>query len=138
MTAPVAPVPRPTPETEEYWQATARGELVIQRCAACGQHFFYPRSTCPRCASDDVPWVRASGRATLYSYVINHLPVPGFSEDGPYAIAVVELAEGPRMMSSIVGVPATPEELVLDMPLEVTFQQRGDYAIPVFTKASAQ
>jgi uncharacterized OB-fold protein len=67
--------------------------------------------------------------------VINHRPAPGFEDEAPYAIAVVQLAEGPRMMTSLVGVPATPEALVLDMPLHVTFEQRGDVSLPVFTPA---
>jgi uncharacterized OB-fold protein len=87
---------------------------------------------CPACGSRDVVWFTASGRATLYSYVINHRPAPGFEDDAPYAIAVVELDEGPRMMTSIVGLPATPEALELDMPLQVQFERRGDVSLPVF------
>lgn len=126
------PVPQPTPETQPYWDAASRGELRIQRCLACGRHYFYPRPVCPNCGSTEVEWVRASGRATLYSYVINRRPAPGWEEDGPYAIAVVQLEEGPRMMASIVGVDQTPDELVLDMPLVVDFETRGDYRLPVF------
>ena len=81
--------------------------------------------------------VHRQRRATLYSYVINHRPAPGFEDETPYAIAVVQLAEGPRMMTNLVGVPATPEALVLDMPLRVTFEQRGDVCLPVFTPPSA-
>ena len=64
--------------------------------------------------------------------MINHRPARGFEADGPYAIAVVQLAEGPRMMTNLVGVPNTPEDLILDMELQVTFQQRGDVSLPVF------
>ena len=66
------------------------------------------------------------GKATLYSYVINHRPAPGFEKDAPYAIAVVELAEGPRMMTNIVDSEQTPEALPLDMALEVTFEKVSD------------
>jgi uncharacterized OB-fold protein len=79
--------------------------------------------------------VTASGRATLHSYVINHRPARGFEDDGPYAIAVVQLEEGPRMMSNIVGVENTPERLLLDMALEVTFQDRDGVCVPVFRPA---
>lgn len=127
------PVPRPTPETQPFWDGTAAGELRIQRCRACERHYFYPRPSCPRCGSADVEWVRASGRATLYSYVINHRPAPGF--DGSYTIAVVELEEGVRMMTNLVGVRPDPEELVLDMPLRVTFEERGDVHVPLFEPA---
>jgi uncharacterized OB-fold protein len=73
----------------------------------------------------------------LYSYVINHRPAPGFEAEAPYAIAVVQLAEGPRMMTNIVGVPNTPEALELDMPLRVQFEKRGEVTLPVFGPAGA-
>ena len=77
---------------------------------------------------------KASGKATLYSYVIHHRPVPGFTP--PYAIAVVELEEGPRMMTNIVDCPQTPEALVLDMPLEVVFEPQTDsISLPLFRPA---
>ena len=78
---------------------------------------------------------RASGKGRLYSYVIHHRPVPGFTP--PYAIAVVELDEGPRMMTNIVGCPQTPEALELDMPLEVAFEKIDDeIALPLFRPAA--
>jgi hypothetical protein len=133
---PVAkPVPQPTPETRPFWDGTAAGELRIQRCLACRTPYFYPREVCPHCGSTTVEWFTTSGRATLYSYTITHRPAPGFADDVPYAIAVVQLAEGPRMMANIVGVANTPENLVLDMDLEVTFETRGDVALPQFTPA---
>jgi uncharacterized protein len=132
---PAKAVPEPTPETQPFWDGCARGELMLQRCRACGKPYFYPRPICPSCGSTDVEWFTASGQATLYSYVINHRPARGFEADGPYAIAVVELAEGPRMMTNIVGIPNTPEDLVLDMALQVTFEQRGEISLPLFTPA---
>ena len=102
------PVPVPTPETQPFWDGCAAGELRIQRCRTAATPYFYPRPVCPACGSVSVEWFTASGRATLYSYVINHRPAPGFEDDGPYAIAVVQLAEGPRMMTSITGVPEHP------------------------------
>ena len=133
---PDKPVPRPTPETAPYWEGAKRGELVIQACRSCSQHYFYPRPACPHCGSADVEWVRASGRGRLHTYVINHRPAPGFEEDAPYAIAVVELEEGPRLMTNIVGIENTPENLVLDMALEVDFEARGEWSVPVFRPAS--
>jgi len=129
------PEPVPTPETQLFWDGCAAGELRIQRCLDCGKPYFYPRPVCPECGSTNVEWFTASGEATLYSYVINHRPAPGFEDDAPYAIAVVQLAEGPRMMTNLVGVPNTPDELVLDMPLRVTFEQRGEVSLPLFAPA---
>ncbi|OXM72628.1 MULTISPECIES: Zn-ribbon domain-containing OB-fold protein [Amycolatopsis] len=132
------PVPVPTPETQPFFDAAARGELRIQRCLDCGEPFFYPRPCCPFCASASLEWFTTSGRATLYSYTITHRPAPGFEQDVPYAIAVVQLAEGPRMMANIVGIASTPDNLVLDMDLRVTFETRGDVTIPQFTPAGTE
>jgi hypothetical protein len=128
---PRRPKPVPTPETRHFWEGARAGELRLQRCRRCDKAYFPPRPFCPACASDDTEVFRASGRATLYSYVIHQRPVPGF--EAPYAIAVVALAEGPRMMTNLVDVAQTPEALELDMPLEVTFQKLDDeISLPVF------
>lgn len=126
-------LPTPTPETAPYWEGARAGELRIQRCRACAQAYFYPRPYCPQCGSADVEWFVASGRATLASYIISERAAPGF--DAPYAIAIVELEEGPRMMTNIVEVEPTPERLVLDMALEVRFEDRGEITVPVFAPA---
>ena len=126
-------VPRSTPETEPFWEGTAAGELRLQRCAACDAHYFPPRPFCPTCLGDDVAWETVSGKGTLHSYVINHRAAPGF--EPPYAIAVVQLDEGPRMMGNIVNCEQTPEALELDMPLQVTFEQRGDMAVAIWEPA---
>lgn len=133
---PRRPLPEATPETKEFWEGTKRGELRIQRCRACGKAYFYPRPFCPHCSSRDVEWFTASGRGTLYSYVINHRPARGFEDMAPYVIAVVELEEGPRMMTNIVGVEAKPENLPIDMPVQVTFEQESDdITLPLFRPA---
>jgi uncharacterized OB-fold protein len=116
------PLPQATPETQDFWDGLKRGEFRLQRCdtPACGgRPYFPPRPFCPRCGSRDVSAFTASGRGSLHSYVINHRPAPGFEADAPYAIAVVELDEGPRLMTSIVGVEQTPENLPLDMAVEL-------------------
>ena len=130
------PVPIPTPETQHFWDGTQAGELRLQRCEDCSQAYFPPRPFCPVCTSKKVSVFTASGKATLYSYIINERPHPAF--DGPYSIAVVQLEEGPRMMSNIINVPQTPEALVLDMPLEVTFESlKNDISLPYFQPEGA-
>lgn len=126
------PEPCPTPETQPFWDGCAAGELRIPRCRGCTRHFFYPRPDCPHCGSSDVEWVASDGTATLYSYVISHRPAPGFAADVPYVIAVVQLPEGVRMMTNIVGVDPDPERLPLDMPLRVVFEKRGDVSVALF------
>jgi uncharacterized OB-fold protein len=118
MAEPARARPKPTPETRHFWDGTRAGELRLQRCDA----------------SRKVSVFKASGKAKLYSYVIHHRPVPGFTP--PYAIAVVELDEGPRMMSNIVDCPQTPEALELDMELEVAFEKLDDdITLPLFRPA---
>ena len=128
--------PVPTPETKHFWDGTREGELRLQRCDACAKTYFPPRPFCPACGHREVSVVKASGKATLYSYVIHHRKVPGFTP--PYAIAVVELEEGPRMMTNIVECPQTPEALVLDMPLVVSYAKMDDeITLPLFKPAGA-
>jgi uncharacterized OB-fold protein len=128
-------LPKPTPETQHFWDGCKSGELRLQRCIDCSKSYFPPRPFCPNCASRAVEVYRASGEAFLYSYVINHRPRADMGTE-PYAIAVVELAEGPRMMTNIVGCPQTPEALQLDMPLTVTFQPFSEQiALPFFQPA---
>ncbi|MBP8309851.1 MAG: Zn-ribbon domain-containing OB-fold protein [Burkholderiaceae bacterium] len=136
-TAPAKAVPVATPTTKPYWEGTKAGELRLQKCSDCSHHFLYPRIRCPQCGSANTAWVKASGKAKLYSYVINHFPAPGWEGEVPYVIAMVQLAEGPRMMSSLVGIPADPAKLVLDMPLQVMFEARGDMMLPVFQAAGS-
>ena len=126
---------KPTPDTEHYWAAAKNHELALQECQDCQRYFFYPRSQCPFCLGSDVPWRTASGRGTLYSYVIIHQPAPGFEADGAYVVAIVELEEGPRMMANIVGVEADPANLELDMPVRVVFTEQGSLVVPNFQPA---
>ena len=129
------PQPVPTPETLHYWEGTARGELRLQRCRGCQSTYFPPQPFCPACASDDVEIVRASGRGLLYSYVITERAAPGFT--APYVIAVVELEEGPRLLTNIVGIDPDPEVLPLDLPVEVVFETVGEIALPMFRPSNA-
>src|SRR5262249_17504012 len=117
-----------------FGEGSGAGELPLQGWGACQKTYFPPRPFCPACASRDVGVFRASGKGRLYSYVIHHRPVPGFTP--PYAIAVVELDEGPRMMTNIVECPQTPEALGLDMPVEVAFEKMDDeITLPLFRPA---
>ena len=131
-------VPVATPTTQPFWDGTSAGELRLQHCSDCGHHFLYPRIRCPKCGSASTTWVKASGKARLYSYVINHMPAPGWEGETPYVIAMIELQEGPRMLSNLVGVPPDPAKLVLDMPLEVCFEARGNMTLPLFKPAGSQ
>ncbi len=130
---PKRPLPEATPETKEFWDGAKRHELRIQRCRSCGKAYFFPRPFCPFCSSKDVEWFTASGKGKLYSYVINHRAAYGFQDYVPYVIAIVQLDEGPRMMSNIIGIDPTPENLPVDLPVEVTWdEQSDDITLPLF------
>lgn len=129
-------VPHPTPDTAPFWEAAARHELAVPRCRSCRAYVFYPRSHCPSCFGRELDWTQLSGRASLYSYVIVHkAPAPGFT--APYVIAIVDLEEGPRMMTNVVGVEPSPEQLYLDMPLEAVFEEQGATSVPRFCPVGA-
>ncbi|NOT58005.1 MAG: hypothetical protein HOP18_25655 [Deltaproteobacteria bacterium] len=114
------PLPHPTAVTRPFWEAAKRHELQIQQCGACHAHVFYPREVCPECLSPELGWVKVSGKGTLYSYTIAQAPTHhSFTEDVPYVIAIVELAEGPHLTSNIVGCPI--ESLKVDMPVVASF-----------------
>jgi uncharacterized protein len=129
------PVPVPTQETRPYWEGCKRHELRIQRCTACGHYQFYPRLYCDKCFSDDVEWITASGRATVYTFTIVHRPPSdAFKGDLPYVVALVKLEEGPSMMTNIVGCP--PEQVAIGMAVKVTFDDLTDeITIPKFRPA---
>ncbi len=131
---PGRPRPEPTPETRHFWEGCKQGKLLLQRCPDTGKAYFPPRPFSPYTGNRAVEVFEASGRATLHSYVIHHRAVPGFTP--PYAIAVVELEEGPRMMTNIIDCPQTPEALVLDMKLEVAFVPMDEKTtLPLFRPA---
>jgi uncharacterized protein len=124
-------LPVPTPETQHFWDGCKRGELLLQRCKDTGKCYFPPRPFSPFTGSENVEVVKASGRGRLFSYVINHRAPKGY--EAPYGICVIELDEGPRMMTNI-DCEQTPEALVLDMPVEVFFQPQAesDIHLPLF------
>ena len=134
MAEPGRIIPKPTPESEHYWEGARQGELRLQACNSCSETYFPPRPFCPKCGSRDVKVVKASGKGRLYSYIINNLPSPGFTP--PFTVAIVELEEGPRLMTNLLGIEPDPAKLELDMPLEVTFEKLTDeISLPQFKPA---
>lgn len=127
------PLPVPMPTTAEFWEGTSRDELLIPHCESCHGYYFYPRPFCPRCGSAEVDWKPSTGEATLVSYVINHRPLPPFDPAVPVIVALVELAEGVRMTSNIVGMEPDPARLTIGMALRLEFASRESFRLPVFT-----
>jgi uncharacterized OB-fold protein len=115
-------LPEPDAFTRPYWEAAQRGRLLIRRCGACGRAHHYPREFCPHCWSEEVTWEEASGRAVLYTWsTVHRNDLPPFGERTPYVAAVVDLAEGPRMMTQVVG--CAGQDLRAGLPLRVTFEE---------------
>ena len=101
-----APLPQPTAETAGFWDGARAGVLRLPRCMDCLRLHFYPRPFCPHCSRRSLQWQDLSGRGTIYTFTINHrAPSEAFKPLLPYAVAVVELAEGPRMMGRIIDSP---------------------------------
>lgn len=125
--------------TRPYWEAAADGYLLLRRCGACGRAHHYPREFCPHCWSESVTWERASGRATLYTWsVVHRNDLPPFGARTPYVAAVVDLAEGPRMMTEVVDCEAAA--LTVGMALEAAFRRtdaEGTLVVPVFGPAAS-
>ncbi len=127
-------IPPSTALSEPFWAAARRHELAIQQCADCGGRPFPPRTHCPECSSADLQWRTVSGRGTVYSFTIAYRPPhPVFADQCPLAIAVIELEEGPRMISNVID--RDPNDVTIGMAVQVAFEQIDDsnVALPVFT-----
>jgi uncharacterized OB-fold protein len=130
------PIPVPTPETRPFWEAAHRHELSLQRCRACGRYVFYPRAACPHCFAADLEWRRVSGRGTLHTFTVVHRGQRGFPLGPPYVIAIVELEEGARLMTNLVGVEPDPQKIRIGMPVEVVFEDvSAEITLPRFRPA---
>jgi uncharacterized protein len=129
------PLPYIHNETKVYWEGAKRHELLIRKCRTCGAYHFYPRDFCPSCFSFDVEWMKASGRGVIYSFTICHHPAQDFNDDVPYNLVLVELEEGARMMSNVVG--CTNDDLRIGMSVEVVFDDITDeVTLPKFKPVS--
>jgi hypothetical protein len=127
----------PAPDTAgigaQYWSELRDGRLVFQHCGACGHAWLPPRTECPRCLAATWSWRPASGKAKLVSWVVYHQEYhPWFAGRLPYNVAVVELEEGPRLISNIVD---ARDRLRIEMPLQLAIQTEAGVALARFTPA---
>ena len=131
------PLPTLTKLNRPFFEGAKQGELRLQRCDACGQHWFPPSKNCPRCLSTDWQWIIASGRGRVWSWIVMHQRYfKAFEADLPYNVAFIELDEGPRLMSTLVDV--APDQIRCDMPVTVTFEDATDeIAVPKFRPLEA-
>jgi len=123
-------------ETQPFWDGCKEGKFLVRHCNVCNEDHFYPRPFCPKCWGDDVEWKEATGRGTLYTYsIVVQNDLPPFNERVPYVAAVVELEEGPRVMTNIEGTPH--DELRVGMPVTVGFRPLDDEITIAIFRAAA-
>lgn len=130
------PLPQPTPWSKPFWEGCKRHELLIQKCQDCQKVVFYPKMFCPHCLSSNIEWIKASGKGKVYSYMVVYSYQPTeFEGDLPYVVAVIELEEGVRMMSNVIGCP--PDKVKCDMGVEVVFDNvTEEFTLPKFKPVS--
>ncbi len=129
------PLPSPTEDSKHFWDACQKQEFTLQKCDDCGTWRFPPSVLCPKCMSTNYKWTKASGKARVFSWQITHSPFyPAW--DPPYNVAIVELEEGPRMHTNIVG--CKNEDIHFDMPVELVFEkvEDQDWYLPKFKPAT--
>ncbi len=135
MSATPKPLPVPTPETEPFWKAARDHRLSLPKCTDCAMVRFPPSGHCPACGSPAHEWVDLSGAGKVFSFVTyQRLYNKGWENELPYVVAVIELAEGPRILSTLTGIE--PEDVVCDMAVKVVFDDvTQDVTLPKFTPA---
>ena len=131
------PLPVPDADSQAYWDGLKQGRLLLQHCSDCGHVQFYQQAICRKCAGGSLVHRPASGRGTVHSFsVVHRAPGPAFKQDTPYAVLLVELAEGPRMISSLVD--GDPMRVTFDMPVELVCEAVDDATVlPRFRPASS-
>ena len=130
--APPRRLPTPDAATGPYWAAAREERLVMPHCGDCGHYHFYPKTLCPKCSSAQLEWKQCSGNAVVYSFtVIHRAPSPAFAALVPYVVATVKLAEGPHLMTNVIG--CAPDAVRIGMPVRVVFRKMfDDITLPMF------
>jgi len=133
------PLPYASWETRGWWEGAGRGELVIQRCGDCGTVQHKPRGLCVTCLSDRIDHVVASGRGLVHTFTVTHQnQMPAFRDACPYVLAYVELEEGPRVLTNIVGVDPADVTIGQQVVADFATSTRNDgeaFAVPRFRPA---
>lgn len=126
------PIPVVDADSRVYWEAAGRHELRLPYCVPCESPFYYPRVLCPRCHSDAIEWREMSGRGVIYSYTISRRPAgPAFKEMTPYIVALVDLEEGPRLLTNIIT--SDFSALKISQAVRVVYEDLdGVIALPLF------
>lgn len=134
--APDPPGPAMSRVSAPFWAATREQRLVLQHCSSCARAVWYPRVRCPHCASDALEWHEATGRGTVYAVSVQYRPGhPRLKERVPYAVVLVDLDEGVRLMSTVVG--TDPETVQIGQTVRAGWEPLdGGFHLLVFEPAS--
>jgi uncharacterized OB-fold protein len=129
------PLPTPDADTAAFWRGLRDGALLLQHCADCGHVQYYQQAICRACGSENIQHRPASGRGKVHSFsVVHRAPGPAFKGDVPYAVILVELEEGPRMISTFTG--GSPESVTFDMDVVLSLERvNEEITLPRFRKA---
>lgn len=130
LTADIDAVNRP------YWEALGQGRLTFQACGSCGHCWLPARAACPKCLSKDFSWKEAAGKGKVLSWVVYHVAYhPAFADRLPYNVAIIELEEGPRLLSNVL---CKADELSAHVPVDLVIEKEGQVNVPRFALASAR
>ena len=136
---PSRPMPAfPELDTEAFWEGTKENKLLYQQCNSCQAVVFTPRAHCTKCGSGDLSTLESKGQGAVYTYaVVRQSRQPGFADMGPYSVAYIDLDEGFRMLSTVVGVDDPTTDISVGMRVQVDFEEQdtGEYRVPVFRPA---
>jgi uncharacterized protein len=134
MNEPVRPLPRADEfDTREFWEGTKQHEFRYQQCNQCDEVVFYPRRHCPGCTGGELVWKVSAGKGTVYTYsVVRQSYHPFFRNRVPYAVAWIDLEEGPRILSNVVGVDDPLTDVSIGMAVQVEWEEHESLNIPLF------
>jgi uncharacterized protein len=138
MTNPAPEASKPIPEPDEasapFWEGSLKGKLMLMKCSTCGTQRLPARTHCDECLSSDFAWVEASGRGKVHTFGVMHQKYhPGWNPEIPYNVTIVELDEGPRFPTNLVGI--ANDQIKVGMPVVVDWERHEDVALPKFRPA---
>ena len=121
------PIPQPGTHTRPFWEGAKAGKLMLPRCQDCNRVHWYPRHLCPKCHSDNLEWIEASGEGTIHTYAVQHLAFGPWAAEAPYVTAYIDLKEGDRMLTVLRGVDAgKPQDIRIGAAVKVEFELAND------------
>ncbi|KKB35191.1 Zn-ribbon domain-containing OB-fold protein [Bacillus thermotolerans] len=130
-------IPKPLidSDSQPFWEGVREGKLLLQKCGDCERYIFYPRIICPHCFSEHMTWEETSGKGKIHSYTVIHKAPPAFKGEVPYVVGVIDLDEGVRMLSRIIG---DRNDLSIDQPVSVVYEKiDDDLTLPYFKVTGA-